>query len=105
MEELTRYYCELLQLGFIVMRQAIDSEDMDWLSVELEMLHNIPSLIGEANLKRHCYYWTKERRNYLDWVSRPGHEFAHSRSKTYYVPIWEEMRPIIENIVESLKYT
>ena len=103
MVNLARCYCELLQVGFIVIRQAIESADKEWLSVELDMLHNIPSLINETKLKRHRYYWTKERQLYLEWVNLPGHEFANSRSKTYYDPIWKEMEPIMEGIIDSLE--
>ena len=60
MDDLNALYAKLLSLGFIVLRQAVDSGDAEWMEAELEMLHNIPSLLGEDNLERHRYYWFTE---------------------------------------------
>ena len=65
METLDDLYCQLLKVGFVVLRQAVDANDNDWLSVELELLHNVPSLIGETNSNRHEYFWFQERKAYL----------------------------------------
>ena len=85
------YYAQLLHRGFLVLRQAIDSGSKEWIHAEMEHLHNIPSLIGEANINRHRYYWDQERRAYTGWIQEHGSDEAHSRMRTYYEPIWEEM--------------
>lgn len=100
MTELDVLYSRLLHLGFIVLKQAAFQQNQPWLDAELEMLHNVPSLIGEENVRRHEYYWLKERLHYIEWASAPGHEDAKSRMLTYYDPIWREMEPLIAELVE-----
>jgi len=95
MDELERLYGRLLQVGFIVMGQAADSGNLDWLRAEIELLHNVPSLLCETNNKRHEYFWNGERPHYLDWLSEHGNEDAKARMRTFYLPIWNEMEPII----------
>ena len=91
MSDRDRIYTELLQAGFVVLRQAIESGDSDWLSAEVEMLHNVPSLIGDQNPERHAYFWTQERDQYVQWVASSGSHAAESRMRTYYEPIWSEL--------------
>ena len=100
MDQLHALYAELLSMGFLVLRQAAHCENRDWLAAELEMLHNVPSLLGEENVERHRYYWFSERQHYIDWASAPGHEEANSRMRTYYEPIWREMEPVVAELVE-----
>jgi hypothetical protein len=88
-------YRELLKLGFMVLRQAAEADDAAWIAAEIELLHNVPSLIGEANPKRHEYFWQQERMAYLEWVNAPGRELQRSRMATYYEPIWKEMEGIV----------
>jgi hypothetical protein len=99
MGELDRLYARLLQVGFIVMRQAIESDRRDWIDAELELLHNVPSLVGEANAERHRYFWLQERRHHIEWVAAPGREEARSRMLTYYQPIWDEMEPLVTRLI------
>ena len=99
MSELDTLYRKLLHLGFIVLRQAVESGNSDWLNVELEMLHNVPSLIGEENPHRHQYYWTSERVAYIDWITHSGQAEAISRMRTYYEPIWNEMESLVADLV------
>ncbi len=96
MNDLDAIYRELLKLGFIVLRQASDAHDLEWLAAEIELLHNVPSLIGENNPRRHAYFWHKERVAYLEWVLAPGRELQRSRMETYYEPLWKEMESHIE---------
>jgi hypothetical protein len=96
--ELDRLYARLLSLGFVVLKQAARSGNRDWLEAELEMLHNVPSLLGEENVERHRYYWFSERTHYIDRISQSGDDEAKSRMKTYYQPIWDEMEPLISDL-------
>jgi len=91
MTKLDDLYRQLLQLGFVVLRQAVDAHDYEWVSAEVELLHNVPSLIGEKNPSRHRYFWHQERAAYLDWVRAPGRQVQRSRMATYYEPLWKEM--------------
>ena len=102
MDELDTLYAQLLSLGFVVLKQAVHSGKRDWVEAELEMLHNVPSLLGEDNVERHRYYWFIERQQYVDWVSAPGRDEAKSRMLTYYEPIWREMEPLIADLVQMV---
>lgn len=95
MAKLDQIYAQLLAVGFLVMRQAAESKNGDWLEAEFELLHNVPSLIGEANPERHRYFWSQERTHYIEWVSAPGREQAKSRMLTYYKPTWDEMESLM----------
>src|ERR1700677_76229 len=98
MAELDQLYAHLLAVGFVVMRQAAESENRDWLDAEFELLHNVPTLIGGSNIERHGYFWSQERRHHIEWVSAPGRELARSRMLTYYKPIWDEMEPLVAQL-------
>ena len=95
MDELDLLYARLLTVGFVVMRQAVECTDREWVDAELELLHNVPSLIGERNVERHKYFWFQERTHHVQWVSAPGREEAKSRMLTYYKPLWDEMEPLL----------
>jgi hypothetical protein len=95
MSELDHSYARLLQVGFLVLNQAFESGNQDWVRAEIEMLHNIPSLLGDENIKRHQHYWTAEREHYLDWLARHGSAEARSRMRTYYEPIWAELASLV----------
>jgi hypothetical protein len=99
MRDLDSYYTHLLTVAFVVMRQAAESGDHEWLEAEFELLHNVPSLIGEANAERHRYFWYQERTHYIQWASTASRENAKSRMLTYYQPIWAEMEPIVARLL------
>lgn len=98
MAKLDLLYARLLTVGFVVMRQAVECKNRDWIDAELELLHNVPSLIGEGNAERHKYFWLQERTHHIQWVSAPGREQAKSRMLTYYKPIWDEMEPLVKRL-------
>jgi len=95
MEEIDELYSAFLHMGFIVLRQAIDSGDRQWIDAELEMLHNMPSLIGESNVERHRYYWRCERVAYVTWATNFTNQTPLSKMRMYYEPLWNQMEPII----------
>jgi hypothetical protein len=97
MNELDDNYKMLLNVGFIVLREALQSGSTDWVKAEIEMLHNVPSLIGETNALRHEYYWEKERTAYVEWIKKFGSEYAQSRMAVFYEPIWESISKEIES--------
>ena len=92
-------YIEMLKVGFIVLRRALESKDEEWLQAEVEMLHNVPSLINEPNTYRHEYFWTQEREHYISRIN--GVEAGEARycMATYYEPIWGKL----ERLVSQLK--
>ena len=90
MDAMNALYAKFLNVGFIVLRQAIDAKDWEWAQAERELLHNVPSLINEPNIERHRYFWFQERERYLEWSNGAGPE-RRSRMLTYYAPLWREM--------------
>src|SRR6266568_4736065 len=101
MYELDMLYARLLRAGFIVIRLALNSRNWDWLEEEYELLHNVPSLIGETNRERHRYFWFKERIHHMEWASTPGREEAQARMLVYYKPIWDEMEPLVAQLLDA----
>ena len=102
LQQIDYLYGRLLTVGFMSLRYAIDTGDLAWANAEVEMLHNIPSLIGERNWKRHDYYMEQERMAYVEWVSAPGRETAKSRMETFYVPFWSELGVLVKNRIEQM---
>ena len=112
MEELDPYYLELLRRGLIVLRNAIYAKDHDWAKLEVEALHNLPGLIGWKNLEQHRWYWFVERELYLERVVTLKHDEsilepdeAVSDMQAYYMPIWEEMEPIVLHLLNNHEST
>jgi len=95
MDDLDRLYVRLLQVGLLVLDQALEAGDTEWARIEIQHLHNVPSLVDEESAERHSYFWNDERAQYLDWLNTQGSELARSRMRTYYEPIWDEMEPLI----------
>lgn len=95
MTPLALLYAQFLDLGFILLRLAIESGNRDWINAELELLHNVPSLLAEKKKGRHRHFWDNERSKYIKWVTETGTDEAKSRMRTYYQPIWNEMEPLI----------
>ena len=100
MDALNALYARLLQVGFIVLRQAVWSSDAQWAQMEVQHLHNIPSLINETNIERHRYFWFQERERYIEWANQKGGE-PQSRMLTYYEPLWREMEPVVQEFLGS----
>ena len=90
MADLNSIYARHLTIGFVVLRQAFESRDDEWINAELELLHNVSSLIDEGNALRHQYFWSEERTHYIRWASSASGEAA-SRMRTFYEPIWQEL--------------
>ena len=99
--ELDRLYCQLLTVGFVILRQASEAGDLEWVASELEFLHNVPSLIAETNVARHEYFWMQERTRYIECVATSGREMQRSSMRTYYEPILREMEPLISAICQG----
>lgn len=96
---LDRLYAQLLQVGLVVLRQAAEDGDNKYVLAELELLHNVPSLIGEENVERHRFFWEQEIPQYLERLTSRGDKLARSRMRTYYEPLWDEMTPLMRNLL------
>jgi hypothetical protein len=65
MHSLDRRYSKLLQFVLLMIREAIDACNLEWIRHEIEWLHNVPSLIDETSIERHRYLWQQVRPHYL----------------------------------------
>jgi hypothetical protein len=60
-----RAYLDLLHRGLVMLRNYSRGDRIDLCRIEAEHLHEIPTLIGEANEHRHTYYLHGTRSLYL----------------------------------------
>lgn len=102
MDELNSLYIQMLHFGLHLLQHAVLLEDSEWSKAEVELLHNIPSLINETNDFRHIYQWDTTRAMYIEAVSKTQRELPRSRMKIIYQPLWNEMEPIIEKMKAKL---
>jgi hypothetical protein len=59
-------YRDLLHYGLLAVRSHAYSGQVELCGIEADHLHNIPSLLAEANEARHKYYIIQERSLYLE---------------------------------------
>ncbi len=95
MNELNTLYSKLLGFGLISIREAVRCQDLEWAEAEVELLHNIPSLLDESNVERHRCFWFTERETYIQWVNASDRETPQTRMRLFYKPLWQEMEPIL----------
>ncbi len=96
MDAVNAVYTRFLAIGFVVLKQAFYSKDLEWLEAEIELLHNIPSLINEPNIERHRCFWTIERDLYVEKINSMRRDEPKTRMMTYYEPLWEECESVIQ---------
>ena len=58
-------YLDLLHRGMVMVRNLAERGQLELCRVEADHLHNIPTLLGESNERRHVFYIVKERGLYL----------------------------------------
>ena len=89
MTERDSIYVQILHQGLLRIRDSAALGHLQYCAVESEHLHNVPSLIGESNEKRHLYYFSQERAHYLEHVDRsiPGVDFTLRR----YEELWSRL--------------
>jgi len=90
-------YRKLLHAGFVLLREASAVGDLEWITAEIELLHNVPSLINEDNRLRHDYFWFQERVAYLEWGAKAKLEAQKTLSKLRYDPLWAAMQPLFQD--------
>lgn len=92
MSKRDQIYIRILEHGLLRLRDAGLLRMVEYCTIEAEHLHNLPSLIGEANERRHKCYFEKERPYYLERVDRsvPGLDFTLRR----YEECWQELREL-----------
>ena len=95
MKTLDAAYWRILKNGLVAVRDAAANRDIARCGAEAEHIHNIPSLIGEDNVHRHVYYFTVERKAYLDWVAASGRDDLQKFVSLAYSTAWKEMDEVL----------
>ncbi len=95
MTSIDKIYCELLHFGLLVTRIAVYSGKLEWAKREIDLLHNIPTLIGCEIKHHHQYFWDVERGVYLKWIDDTGATEAAHYVAVYYAPLWTELEPLL----------
>lgn len=95
MTERDALYVQILHHGLLRLRDSAAGGHIQYCAVEAEHIHNVPSLIGEANEQRHLHYFRQEREQYLEHVDRsiPGMDFTLRR----YAGLWARLEKIDES--------
>ena len=101
MESLDHLYIEILRLGLILLRNAVASGNIEWSVQEVEHLHEVPSLIGDANPVHHLAYWDMSQGSYREWVQRQDPD-VQDCILAFYESIWIKMRPLMTELQDSV---
>ena len=93
--DLDTLYATLLYHGLVAIRNASFAEDLERCQAESEYLHEVPSLIGETNVRRHVYQATAVRAAYLRWAAKDGRDDVREFVEVWYAPLWRQMDSIL----------
>jgi hypothetical protein len=85
-------YIQILNFGLIALRNAAYRGEVSYWLIESDHLHNVPSLIGEPNEKRHDYYFDTERPNYLEHVERCETDTSFAIAR--YTELWKQLEQL-----------
>jgi hypothetical protein len=83
-----RAYLDLIHYGLVLLRNFARGERLEFCPVEAEHLHEIPTLIGEANEHRHVYYLRGTRRLYLQQLRELGNAAYLEQVAIWYTGPW-----------------
>ena len=100
--QLDGLYIELLRLGLLLLRQSIDSGNLDWSRQEVEHLHEVPALIGDSNPIHHCGYWNWSQGPYREWVSAQDSDVQDS-ILAFYETVWTKMKPVMDELLHRIE--
>jgi hypothetical protein len=84
-----RAYLDLLSYGLVTLRNCAYSGPLELCLVEADPLHNLPSLVGEINERRHEYYIVQERDLYLHRLHELGATEYLQRTRSLYAEPWQ----------------
>ncbi len=93
--ELDRLYIAILHQGLISIRNASNNGDLNLCQAESEYLHEVPSLIGETNMRRHIYQAAKVRPAFLKWANDNRREDILEFVKTWFAAEWKRIDAIL----------
>jgi hypothetical protein len=83
-----RAYLEILHFGLVLLRNFACGGRLEFTPIEAEHLHEIPTLIGEANEQRHTYYLCGTRGLYLQQLRALGDAVYLEQVSIWYSRPW-----------------
>jgi len=87
MQARNQAYLEILKWGLLAIREAAFTGKTKLCEIEADHIHNLPSLLNDANEKRHHCYIVPERKYYLEQLERYGEvEYLEKQMRSYKEP-------------------
>jgi hypothetical protein len=83
-----RAYLDLLHYGLVLLRNFTSGGRLEFAPVESEHLHEVPTLIGEENERRHVYYLRGTRSLYLQQLRALGDAAYLEQVSIWYSGPW-----------------
>jgi hypothetical protein len=87
-------YLNLLHCGLVMLRNIAHSGQIDLCRIEAEHLHEIPTLVGEPNERRHEYYLRGTRELYLQSLRELGAEEYLENANIWYSEPWQVLASV-----------
>lgn len=84
-----RAYLDILHRGLVMVRNFAHAGQTQLCAIEADHLHNIPTLLGESDERRHVFYVVQERGLYLERLQQLGaNEYLEQVTIWYSEPWW-----------------
>lgn len=90
-EQRDQAYLQLLHRGLVLLRNCADGGKTELCCIEADHLHNLPTLVGETNERRHVYYLQAERAAYLQRLRESGHADYLEYARRWYAEPWRAL--------------
>jgi len=95
MNELDEIYLQILRDGILTIRSLAAGGDRERIFAEADHIHNLPTLIGNANHQLHLYYAQIERPCYLEWLKNHVDLTQHDFTNPLFAPLWKRLDSIL----------
>ena len=96
MTQLDDMYLSILKSGIVAIRNSLSVGDAEWAQLEAEHLHEIPSLIADANNNRHHYYLNQTVALYLEAIKKRNRMDIARHAHAAYFAVWDRMREMLK---------
>jgi hypothetical protein len=87
-------YLNLLHFGLVMIRNVTHSDRIDLCRIEAEHLHEIPTLVGEPNERRHVFYLQGTRGLYLQSLREIGATEYLENATIWYSGPWRVLESV-----------
>lgn len=100
MEEATldrdKAYLSLLHYGLVMLRNIAHTDRIDLCRIEAEHLHEVPTLVGEPDERRHEFYLRVTRGEYLRSLRETGATEYLENATIWYSGPWQVLASAAE---------